>query len=429
MEKIILPKIDETIYKEVLDNGLTIFIYKKPGFQKKYAYFQTKYGSINNVFVPYGKKEYRTVPLGIAHFLEHKLFESNEDESIFEAFEKDGAYVNAATSYNKTYYYFNTVDNFDSCLIRLIDFVQTPYFTDENVEKEKGIIHQEIDMRNDNPDGFMYKTLVENALVKSQYRYDIGGTKEDVSKITKEDLYECYNTFYHPSNMYLVIAGDIDVKKTIKLIKDNQSKKTYKKTQEIKQKTFKEPNKIGKKEDKKHHNVTSKRVGFAYKMNFDLETDEEKYKFSSYLNCFFRILFGETSDFEENLIKEGIVKSYLGSFMQRYDNDNTTYLIFFEADTDDEELLRKKIEEKLKDRANFKKMFELYKKLLIASFVRKFESIEMCVSYIRTFGIDYDLLDKYYDIINDSNYEEFIKTIDKLNFDNYTKLILDKKEK
>ncbi len=429
MEKIILPKIDETIYKEVLDNGLTIYIYKKPGFQKKYAYFQTKYGSINNVFVPHGKKEYRKVPLGIAHFLEHKLFESNTDESIFEGFEKDGAYVNAATSYNKTYYYFNTVDNFDSCLIRLIDFVQSPYFTDENVEKEKGIINQEIDMRDDDPDGYLYKKIVENALLKSQYKYDVGGTKQEVGKITKEDLYECYNTFYHPSNMYLVIAGDIDVNHTINIIKNNQSKKAYKSTQAIKQKTFKEPDEVEVKEDKKTHNVVSKKVGFAYKMNFDLKTDEEKYKFSSYLNCFFRILFGETSDFEENLIKDGIVKSYFDSFMQRYDNENTTYLVFFVADSDDEELLRKKVEEKLKDRSNLKKMFELYKKLLIASFVRKFESLEMCVSYIRTFGIEYDLLDKYYDIINKSNYEEFIETINKLHFDTYTKLVLDKKEK
>ena len=190
MEKLEIKKLDEVIYKEVLSNGLTVYIYNKPGFISNYAFLDTKYGSVNNDFIPVGGKEKKNYPLGIAHFLEHKLFESSENESVFEKLENYGAYVNAATSYDKTYYYISTSNNFKECLKILIDFVYSPCFTDENVNKEKGIIGQEIDMCNDNPDRFMYQTLTYNVLDKSYYKYDIAGTKEDIDKITKEDLYK-----------------------------------------------------------------------------------------------------------------------------------------------------------------------------------------------------------------------------------------------
>ena len=429
MEEIKLKKVNEVIYKHVLDNGLKIYIYKKPDYQKKLCFFETKYGSINNVFIPNGKKEYRDVPLGIAHFLEHKLFESNEDENVFEAFEKDGAYVNAATSYDKTYYYFDTVDNFESCLIRLIDFVQNPCFTDENVEKEKGIIHQEIDMRNDNPNGFIYSKLVENVLVQSQYKYDIGGTKEDVNKITKEDLYECYNTFYHPSNMVLVIAGDIDVKNTIKLIEDNQKKKKYSKKQEIVQKTFKESDEVAIKEISYIHNVSTKKIGYVYKMNFDRKSDIDTFKFYIYIDIYFRILLGDTSSFVDDVVKEGLVKSYLDWYYDIFDNDNMTLLLFFIADAIDESKLKERIDIKLKEKEDYEKMFNLWKKVFIASYIRRFESIESVVSLIRKCVSKYEsVLYDYYDILKSINYDEFIKVISNLHYDNYSKVVLDKEE-
>lgn len=426
MKRIKLDKVNETIYKEVLSNGLTIYIYKKPNFQRKYAFFETRYGSINNVFVPFGKKEFRDVPLGIAHFLEHKLFESNEDENVFEAFEKDGAYVNAATSYEKTYYYFNTVDNFDSCLTRLIDFVQSPYLTDENVEKEKGIIAQELDMRKDNPDFFMYSKLVNNALIKSQYKYDVGGTKEDVNKITKEDLYDCYNTFYHPSNMTLYIAGDVDVKKTIELVKKNQESKNYKKENKIIQKTFKEPNEVDIKEEKVVYNVKSKKVGYAYKMLFDKMSDEKLFKFRIYLDIYFRLLFGSTSSFEDDLVKQGVIKTYMDSFFEHFKGENETFLVFFITDPIDEDKFEKLLINKLNERKDYKEMFELYKKKLISDYIRRFESQEAVLSLIRLCNQNYEsILDNYYENISSINYDEFVNVINELHFDNYVKLVLD----
>ena len=260
MKKIKLSKLDEVIYEETLDNGLKVFIYKMKGFVKKYACFETRYGSINNNFVPEGSDSLKRFPLGIAHFLEHKLFESNENENIFKVFEDNGAYVNAATSYEKTYYYFDTVNNFDKCLTTLIDFVQSPYFTDETVEKEKGIIGQEMDMRHDNTNLFLYEKLINNGLNNIYYKDSIIGTKNSIDKITKEDLYKCYNTFYNPSNMYLVIVGDIDEEKTLSLIKENQSKKEFKKNINIKQEEKEEPLSIRVKEKVYKRDVSPKSI-------------------------------------------------------------------------------------------------------------------------------------------------------------------------
>ena len=196
MEKIKIKVVDEIIYHEVLDNGLNVYIYKKEGMQKKSVYFQTKYGSLNNEFIPAGSKNMKSFPLGIAHFLEHKLFESDDNSNIFELFEKNGAYVNASTSHDYTVYFFSCTNHFYDNLELLIKMVLSPYFTDENVEKEKGIIGQELDMYSNDPNQAIFERLFYNSIINSPLKYDIGGTKEEVNKITKEDLYECYNTFY-----------------------------------------------------------------------------------------------------------------------------------------------------------------------------------------------------------------------------------------
>ena len=427
MEKIEFSKVNEIVYKEVLDNGLTIYIYKNPNFQKKYAFFQTNYGSINNEFIPFGKSKYVNMPLGIAHFLEHKLFESNDDENIFEEFEKDGAYVNAATSYEMTYYYFTSVDNFDRNLIRLIDFVQDPHITDENVEKEKGIINQEIDMRCDDSNFYMYQELIYNAFKKSAYKYAIPGTKEEISKITKEDLMNCYNTFYHPSNMCLLIAGDVDVDNIIRLVKENQDKKNYTSMQKIVKRTYKEPEEVSKKEEVIKHNVVNKKVGFAYKIDFKKLNDKEKFKYIFYVSTYLRILFGDTSSFQNDLVKDGVVKSYMEYYSEFFDDENSICLLYFIGDSNNDDKFKELIENKLKEKNNMKEMFDLYKKVFIAGNIRRFESIDSVLSLIKKCVTYYEsVLYDYFNIIDEINYDEFIEVISKLNYDNYTKLTLEK---
>src|SRR6476620_4505251 len=198
MEKIEFNQIQEEIYHEKLENGLEVFILPKKGFNKTYATFTTKYGSIDNHFMPLEKSAFLKVPDGIAHFLEHKLFEK-EDGDVFQQFSKQGASANAFTSFTRTAYLFSCTSNVEQNLNTLLHFVQEHYFSEKTVEKEKGIIGQEIQMYQDNPDWRLYFGLIDSLFVKHPIKIDIAGTIESISKITKDLLYECYETFYHPS--------------------------------------------------------------------------------------------------------------------------------------------------------------------------------------------------------------------------------------
>ncbi|MFC5448405.1 EF-P 5-aminopentanol modification-associated protein YfmH [Paenibacillus aestuarii] len=225
MKVIPYPHLNETLYHEQLDNGLHVFVLPKEGFQKTYATFTTKYGSVDNHFQVEGKEEVR-VPDGIAHFLEHKMFEEPEGD-IFASFASQGASANAFTSFDRTAYLFSSTDHILTNLKTLINFVQNPYFTDENVEKEKGIIGQEIKMYQDHPDWRSYYGLIESLYAKHPIHIDIAGTVESIAQITKETLYECYHTFYHPSNMSLFVVGGVNAEEVVAFVKENQAAKSF----------------------------------------------------------------------------------------------------------------------------------------------------------------------------------------------------------
>lgn len=199
----------EERYWGTLANGLQVHIQPKRGFRRKYATFSTRYGSIDNEFVPPGESEIIKVPDGIAHFLEHKLFEE-EDGSVDRQFSALGASCNAYTSFTKTTYLFSTVQRFDECLKLLVGFVGRPHFTHESVEKEKGIIGQEIKMYEDSPQWRVFFNLLNAMFPEHPVRIDIGGSVESIAQIKPDDLYLCYRTFYHPSNMLLYVLGDVD---------------------------------------------------------------------------------------------------------------------------------------------------------------------------------------------------------------------------
>lgn len=226
MEAVTYDRLQETLYRETMDNGLQVYVLPKPGFQKTYATFSTKYGSIDNHFRVEGQEEVK-VPDGIAHFLEHKMFEEPQGD-IFATFASQGASANAFTSFDQTVYLFSATEKIKENLETLINFVQHPYFTDQNVEKEKGIIGQEIGMYRDNPDWRVYFGLIEAMYRTHPVHIDIAGTVESIGTITKETLYTCYNAFYHPSNMLLFIVGGVDPEEVFKLVRDNQAGKDYK---------------------------------------------------------------------------------------------------------------------------------------------------------------------------------------------------------
>lgn len=197
-------------------SGLDILIREMPGFSTVYALFGTKYGSINTTFKLAADKEYTEVPNGIAHFLEHKLFE-NEDCGVFELYAKTGAQGNAYTSFDKTCYLFSCTKNYTDNLRILLDFVQKPYFTKENVDKEQGIIGQEIRMTNDNPEWRVLFNMLKCMYRSHPVQIDIAGTEESIAQINAELLYKCYDTFYNLNNMVLSIAGNISADEVLEI--------------------------------------------------------------------------------------------------------------------------------------------------------------------------------------------------------------------
>ena len=197
-------------------SGAKIYVIPKPEFSSASAYFGTQYGSIDTTFKTDDMTDFLTVPEGIAHYLEHKLFE-NEECDAFERFSKTGAYANAYTSFDSTCYLFNCSSNFEESFRILLDFVQDPYFTEETVAKEQGIIGQEINMYDDDPNWSVLFNLLKAMYHNHPVKIDIAGTVESIAKITPELLYQCYNTFYNLNNMFICVAGNVEPKRVFEI--------------------------------------------------------------------------------------------------------------------------------------------------------------------------------------------------------------------
>lgn len=218
------PLLRESLYSETMPGGLTAYVLPKPGYQKKFATLATQYGSIDNHFMAPDGRETR-VPDGIAHFLEHKLFEG-EDGNAADFFAELGAASNAFTNYTATTYLFSATSRFPENLDLLLRFVGQPYFTPENVEKEKGIIEQELRMYLDDPNWRVFHNLLGALFQEHPVRIDIGGTVESIRKIDAPTLDLCYDTFYHPSNMTFFAVGDIDPEATLDQVRETMSRRT-----------------------------------------------------------------------------------------------------------------------------------------------------------------------------------------------------------
>ena len=299
----------EQTYITTLKNGLKIYISKKPGFSKKIGMFGTKYGSLINEFVDIQTNKKIKVPDGIAHFLEHKLFEQEEANAL-DLFSKIGVSSNAYTSFDQTVYFFETSNKFEESIKLLIQLIKTPYFTDKNVEKEKGIIGQEISMYDDEPNYAAYFNALKGMYNTHPVKVDIAGTKESISHITKELLYTCYNTFYSPQNMFFLIVGDVDVEKTVDLIEENIKvyEKDYDKSSNIKEITTFMPD-----EERKvnNHLVTRNMdiympiISMAYKL--EVVKNEEIIKRELICEISSDLYFSKMSKFYEDEYKKGII--------------------------------------------------------------------------------------------------------------------------
>lgn len=376
MNKTEYEQINETLYHEVLPNGLTVYLLPKNDYHKTYGLFSTNYGSIDNEFIPYGEKEKVKVPDGIAHFLEHKLFEK-EDGDVFQLFGQQGASANAFTSFTKTSYLFSTTDQVEQNLTTLIDFVQAPYFTEETVNKEKGIIGQEIQMYEDDPNWRMFFGILNNLYPTHPLHIDIAGTVESIDKITAQDLYTCYRTFYQPSNMVLFVVGKMEPEKLMKLIRENQEAKNFPPKQEI-VRYFPENTKEIIKQSALEAAITRDKFVLGIK-GLDTLPQEgtELLRYKTAINLLFQMILGNTSRNYLAMYNQGIIDD---SFGFEFSLDREFHFADFSGDTDEPEKAAEKVKEIILGFADDPEVSEmnldLLKKKMLGQYFQSLNSIE-----------------------------------------------------
>ena len=423
MKKSKLEKLDLDLYQETLKNGLEVYVVPKDNVNGIYATFSTKFGSVYEEFIPNDRKKMVKVPLGVAHFLEHKMFEQEDKKDPFTFYSERGCDANANTSNYKTTYLFSGSNSFAENLNYLLDYVQEPYFTDENVEKEKGIIEQEIKMYDDDPFFKMYDGIIYNSFIKHPIKYPIAGTVDDVYKITKEDLYTCYNTFYHPSNMFLVITGNVDPEETIQIVRINQDNKKFKKYNKATVKSYDEPNKVAKKEKTISMDIEISKLGLGYKINCS-KMGKPIADIKTYLSMLFDLKIGITSELNENLKKANLITHDIDFTIINTDNH---ILVIIMVETNEVNRVKNMIEEELKDLSITEKEFERKKKIRKSNCIYRSDSIYAINNKITSNIMNYDkvILDDYkkIDELAMKTMNNIIKNMD---LDNETVYIINK---
>ena len=410
-----LEKIDLELYEETLNNGLKVYIVPKDNINGIYATFNTRFGSTNIEFESNGKMI--KVPLGVAHFLEHKMFEQKDNKDPFTFYSERGCDANANTSNYKTTYLFSGANSFADNINFLLDYVQDPYFTDENVEKEKGIIEQEINMYSDDPFFKIYDGIIRNTFVNHPIKYPIAGTVEDVYKTTKEDLYNCYNTFYHPSNMFLVVVGNIDPKETINLIRVNQEDKNFDEIKEIKLKEYNEPNKVDKEKEEAIMDIEIPKVGIGYKIDCS-NINKNIYDIKSYIGILLDLKLGSTSELSEKLKTSNLITYDLDVTLINTDKHILAMII---GESEKPEELLKEIDNELKDLSIMEEELERKKKVRKSNVIYRSDSIYSINNKIVSDIMNYDkvILDDYKKI-DKLNIKDMNKIIKEINLDNKT---------
>lgn len=413
MQEIYNDIIKEKLYKKNLENGLTLLMMPRNNYNKNYGIFVTNYGSIDKKFINPETGKVEIVSDGIAHFLEHKLFEGKEEDT-FSRFARLGASANAFTNYNTTAYLFNSTDNFLESTLTLLDFVQEPFFTDENVEKEKGIIAQEIRMYEDEANYQVYLNLLDGLFHNHPVKIDIAGTVDSIGKISKEELFLCYNTFYNPANMTLFLTGDFKPEEIIKQIEENQSNKEFNKYEKIERIYPEEPSTINKDFITANMDVSEPLFRLGIKEKNIPEDIYQLIKQDFTTEILFDLLIGKSSDLYQDLYDQGLVDDHFSNY---YVLEKGYAYLLLGGKTKDPDLLFQKIIQGFKTKINkiTKEQFKRVYKKNLGEYVETYNSFEAVASEFISYnfkGINYfDIIGIMQDIdFNDMHkrYEELI---------------------
>ena len=408
-------KVKEKVYIEKLENGLTVMIIPKKGIQKKYVIWGTNYGSNDSKFVVPGEEKETEVPKGVAHFLEHKMFEQENGVNSLDALTALGVDANAYTTNDHTAYLFECTENFYPALDELMDYVQHPYFTDENVEKEKGIIGQEIMMYDDYPEWKVYLNAMEAMYHEHPVKLDITGTIETISHIDKSILYKCYNTFYNPSNMAMVVCGDFEPEELLEEIK---KRLIYKKANgEIKRIYPEEKEEIVK--EKIEQNMDVSQPLFTIGIKDKLAETKERVRKHIAIEILLNIIIGKSSKLYKELYDEGILFATPGldyEFARGYAH----ILITGQSPSPDEIFERfKNTVENIKKEGIDSEEFCRIKKRIYGEYVKEYNDV---ADIARMFLAD------FFKEINSFDYLEEINTVDEQYAEQILKEIFDDKK-
>lgn len=366
------------IFYEKLDNGLEIYSVPMKNKDKYYLTYGTHFGSTTTKFIPKGEKDAVTVPNGIAHFLEHKMFEMENGIDPFTHFAGNGTDCNAYTNYDSTRYIAVGTKAFKDDLKYLIEYVNSPYFTDENVEKEKGIIAQEIKMYKDEAEYMVEDTLRKNIYKKDNHRVDIAGEISDIETITKEDLYLCYNNFYSPNNMFLIVVGNFDEAELESIIEEDLKPLKNKNDSLPVVVDEKEPIGVVKKSDKKNFNISIPKIMLGIKTRRDAFKLEDDVKLELYLGIISRIVFGNASMFRERTTEDNL----LTRFYTDVESINDYKIIYLYGESTKPDKLLKEIIEETKNIKITIDDLNRMKKVLIASEIKQADYVDGVMSSI-----------------------------------------------
>ncbi len=391
--------IQEKVYIEKMDNGLTVLIFPREKIQKKYIIWGTKFGSIDNHFISPGDSTETIMPDGIAHYLEHKLFEQENGKNSLDVLSSLGVDANAFTSNTMTAYLYESSDNFYEALDEFMNYVQNPYFTDDNVEKERGIIGQEIMMYDDYPEWKMYMNALKCMYSKNPIRVDVAGTIESIKEIDKDKLYKIYNTFYRLDNMVMVVCGDFKPQELLNNIKNRLT--LTRNNEEIKRIYPQEPEQINQKEIEEEMEISIPSFIIGYK---DSLPDENIVKKDIAIDIIFDIILGSSSDLYQKMYNSGLLYSEL-SYDYEFSNQYSHFIIQGQSNNISE--VEKQIIDELE---RFKitgfsdEDFLRSKRKLYGEYVKNFNSVS---------NIANDFLSNYLKGINSFDYFEEFKNITK----------------
>ena len=417
MNKVISTKYQETYYEETLDNGLRVIIWHKPNYEKSFAMMATPLGGFDLIQSD-SKGNTKEYPSGLAHFLEHKMFEK-DNEDVMEEFSRMGANVNAATSYDNTCYFFQTSDDIEEPLNLLLDFTQEFDINEQSVEKEKGIIVQELNMYQQMSDFRLVRETFISLYKNHPLKYDVGGTTDDVNNTSLNDLMECYKYNYHPSSMLCIVVTGKDPEEILNIVRNNQKKKEFESIDLMKRNEINEPREVVLKKKSFEMDVNKPKVNVAFKFE-GVKNAKERVLLDTGLRFILDTLFTPVNPEYQEWLDNNIINDFFG-----YDYDfgaDYGYLMIYSETTKKEEFIKLVFDKinSLKDFEFDQQIFEQLKRRYYGENIRELNDFEnIAFNYVRFYFNDIDYL-SIYDCIESMKISDLQKVLNFLDFNYYS---------